>query len=71
MDDSVISMCSEAGGIPKWEIWAKIRSTRSGCSNCVAEMLIDLGCEEAQGFLFSRAVDIAAAGKLLAGGPLF
>ena len=33
--------------------------------------LIELGCEEAQGYLFSRPVDSRAAEELLAGGPLF
>ena len=33
--------------------------------------LIELGCEEAQGYLFSRPVDSTAAEELLAGGPLF
>jgi EAL domain-containing protein (putative c-di-GMP-specific phosphodiesterase class I) len=35
------------------------------------EQLIELGCEEAQGFLFSRAVENTVAEGLLAGGPLF
>ena len=35
------------------------------------KMLIDLECEEAQGFLFSRPVEVSAAEKLLTGGPLF
>ncbi len=35
------------------------------------KMLIGLGCEEAQGFLFSRAVEPKAAEELLAGGPFF
>ncbi len=34
-------------------------------------MLIELGCEEAQGYLFSKAVESAVADELLAGGPLF
>jgi len=33
--------------------------------------LIELGCEEAQGYLFARPVERAAAEELLAGGPLF
>ena len=33
--------------------------------------LIELGCEEAQGYLFSRAVESGVADGLLAGGPLF
>ena len=33
--------------------------------------LIELGCEEAQGYLFSRPVETAVAEDLLAGGPLF
>ena len=33
--------------------------------------LIELGCEEAQGYLFARPVARAAAEELLAGGPLF
>ena len=33
--------------------------------------LIELGCEEAQGYLFSRPVDSTLAEELLAGGPLF
>jgi EAL domain-containing protein (putative c-di-GMP-specific phosphodiesterase class I) len=35
------------------------------------EQLIELGCEEAQGYLFSRAVENTVAEGLLAGGPLF
>ena len=35
------------------------------------KQLIALGCEEAQGYLFSRAVESTVAGDLLAGGPLF
>ena len=35
------------------------------------KQLIELGCEEAQGYLFSRPVESAVAGDLLAGGPLF
>ncbi len=35
------------------------------------DQLIELGCEEAQGFLFSRAVENTVAGELLTGGPLF
>ena len=35
------------------------------------KQLIELGCEEAQGYLFSRAVENTAAEDLLAGGPLF
>jgi EAL domain-containing protein (putative c-di-GMP-specific phosphodiesterase class I) len=34
-------------------------------------LLIELGCEEAQGYLFSKPVESAVAGELLAGGPLF
>ena len=33
--------------------------------------LKELGCEEAQGYLFSKPVDSTAAGVLLEGGPLF
>ena len=33
--------------------------------------LIELGCEEAQGYLFARPLDRSAAEELLAGGPLF
>ena len=35
------------------------------------KQLIELGCEEAQGFLFSRAVEKTVAEELLAGAPLF
>ena len=35
------------------------------------KQLIELGCEEAQGFLFSRAVENTVAEELLAGAPLF
>jgi EAL domain-containing protein (putative c-di-GMP-specific phosphodiesterase class I) len=35
------------------------------------KMLIELGCEEAQGYLFSKAVESAVADELLAGAPLF
>jgi diguanylate cyclase (GGDEF)-like protein len=33
--------------------------------------LAELGCEEAQGYLFSRAVESSVADELLEGGPLF
>ena len=33
--------------------------------------LIELGCEEAQGYLFSKPVESTVAGELLEGGPLF
>ena len=35
------------------------------------KQLIVLGCEEAQGYLFSRPVESSAAEELLTGGPLF
>ena len=35
------------------------------------KQLIGLGCEEAQGYLFSRPVESSAAEELLTGGPLF
>ena len=35
------------------------------------KQLIELGCEEAQGYLFSRPVESSAAEELLKGGPLF
>jgi diguanylate cyclase (GGDEF)-like protein len=35
------------------------------------DQLAEFGCEEAQGYLFSRPVEGAAAGELLADGPLF
>ena len=35
------------------------------------DQLIELGCEEAQGYLFSQPVESTAAEELLSGGPLF
>ena len=34
-------------------------------------LLIELGCEEAQGYLFAKPVESTVASELLAGGPLF
>jgi diguanylate cyclase (GGDEF)-like protein len=34
-------------------------------------LLIELGCEEAQGYLFAKPVESTVAAELLAGGPLF